>query len=305
MPSGSVPANLFPMFLPLQRRTASSTAALTKAGESMLNSKVVPSSVSTLRGPSTVHPRRLAVATYAAAGPQTVAHGFLARAKRALASAMSLPREAQGNHSYQTDIAQKTMGWQCASNAGSARPRILPSAMASVRSRSPPPTVRTLIAATALRCWRSSLLETPVTACPKVRAAIPPVRIKRGMSTPAFRSRLKRRIRARKLSSRACATFVFRLLPAPRADPREVTRGAKRSFSPGTAPTSERPMRMEEALQTHLVPDSCMRSCAMTDTRKRRTETIISTMSRSRAVASMVISSTNTVSSARGLSLHA
>ena len=64
-------------------------------------------------------------------------------------------------------------------------------------------------------------------------------------------------------------------------------------------------MRMEEALQTHLVPDSCMRICAMTDTRKRRTETIISTMSRSRAVASMVISSTNTVSSARGLSLHA
>ena len=63
IPSGSVPANFLPMFLPRHLRTDSSTASLTSAGESKQKSSVTPSSVVTHSGPCTHHPRRVAVAT--------------------------------------------------------------------------------------------------------------------------------------------------------------------------------------------------------------------------------------------------
>ena len=201
----------------------------------------------------------------------------------------------RGSHSCHTAIAQKTMGWQCASKAGSTRPRRLPSAIANVTSRSPPPTVRAVAAATALRCCNRSLLDTPVTACPNVRAAIPPVRIKRGTLTPALRRRWNRAFLARKLARRACATLIFLLLPAPRADPRDVTRCARRSLRPGTALTSSRSMRSDEAQQTHFESDSLMRRRIMTETRYRKTALMSPTTSRSRAVDSTVMSSTYTV----------
>ena len=110
-------------------------------------------------------------------------------------------------------------------------------------------------------------MDTPVTACPKVNAAIPPVRISRDVSTPEFRRRWKRLFRSRKLVSRAFATFIFLLLPVPNADPSDVTRRARRSFSPGTALMIARPMRTEEAQQTHLVSDNRIRNIVMTVTR--------------------------------------
>ena len=85
------------------------------AGESMQKSRCVPSSVVTFNGPCTHHPMRMAVATYAAAGPCTLAHWFFADANLALATDISLLSAVRGNHSCQTAIAQLTMGWQCAS----------------------------------------------------------------------------------------------------------------------------------------------------------------------------------------------
>ena len=110
-------------------------------------------------------------------------------------------------------------------------------------------------------------MDTPVTACPKVSAAIPPVRMSREVSTPEFRRRWKRLFRSRKLVSRAFATFIFLLLPAPNADPSDVTRRARRSSNPGAAMMIARPMRTEDAQQTHLVLDNRMRSIVVTITR--------------------------------------
>ena len=144
-----------------------------------------------------------------------------------------------------------------------------------------------------------------MTACPKVNADIPPVLISRAVSSPALRKRRNRFVRSWKLARRAIATFVVLLLPAPKADPSDVTRGARRSLSLGIALTIARPMRVEEAQHTHLVSDSRIRNCTITDTRYCRTMMTQATTSRSRAVASIVMLSTYTVSMAIGLRVHA
>ena len=66
-----------------------------------------------------------------------------------------------------------------------------------------------------------------------------------------------------------------------------------------------RPRRVDDAQQTHLVPDSRMRSMAITDTMYWSTAMTQSAASRSRAVASTVMSSTYTVRMVMGLMVHA
>ena len=71
----------------------------------MVKSRQVPSSVVMPSGPCTHHPMRPVVATNAAAGPCTLAHGFFAAASLAMATEISVPSSARENQACHTAIA--------------------------------------------------------------------------------------------------------------------------------------------------------------------------------------------------------
>ncbi len=87
------------------RSTASSAARRTAAGESLSNLSSMPWSVTMVIASVTVHPRRAAVATTAAAGPHTAAQGRAAAARRTRALATAALSALTGSHANHTASA--------------------------------------------------------------------------------------------------------------------------------------------------------------------------------------------------------
>ena len=156
-------------------------------------------------------------------------------------------------------MAQCPMGSTCAANAGSARPRGPPSARTRVMSKSPPAEVATTEAATARRCWSSIVGDTPTTACPYCKAAVPPVRISRSVRTPVRRSLRKRPHRFLNLASRARRTCALRLRPAPSPLPSETARCRYSIVRSGNSLMICNPICGRDAQHTFFVSDNVRR----------------------------------------------
>ena len=113
-------------------------STFTTAGGSMYNTNWVPLSVVTDVALWMVHSRRVAVRTYAAAGPVTLAQGLGLCIAMSLAWATLPSSRARLSHASQIADAHVPIGTMWAPKAGSTVPVREPSAIVSARSMSCP-----------------------------------------------------------------------------------------------------------------------------------------------------------------------
>ena len=191
-----------PARLTCHRRTASTTAALTSAGESRSKHHSIPASSTTWLKPMTVQPMRAAVARKADAGPVTAAHGEAARASRARAAARSAAINALSRRPSHTASAQCRIGRTWAAKAGSVVWLAVSSAISNTKSGDFPAAAALQPRATSRRHCKSAVVATPTTWMPHDVAALTPVRKSRATPTAERRRRPSRDRRALRATNR-------------------------------------------------------------------------------------------------------